>query len=585
MLRSKSLGLVVVVAALGGACSPSTGRTDQHAGGGADGEDAGVPGWSSPDEGEPGAPPGGGGAGSGAGGAAGGSAGGSGADDAGTGSPDAGSGGSNGVDGGSSGSGGNNGADGGSGGSGGSNGVDGGSAGSGGTAGLGGQDAGPISHEEFCSGAGPVVKVPDSRPDTPDEVCTGVIARRLFSRALCTCGGALLDVDGLHGGYLKTHSFDSRDPDPTFVSFGAPVGINQNYVAGSFTDVGGTLEIAGTTVFGGWLAVGGDLFLTDALIPLAYVEVARDAWIAGDVVATYLNIGRDFYRDPDKIPPLLTTVGGTTYEQTFQVDPPCACGPDDLLDIDAIIADGRQNNDNAAVGLDPTLFSDLFIDREVELPCGRFYVESIGGIGSLTIKVTGRTALYVEGDVANLGFLNIELGPDAELDLFIGGNLAQIGYGQFGDLDRPADIRVYVGGDGDILYAGYEAFGANLYAPKSVLFSGGLMDFRGSAFVRELWSVSWTEIGYDRAVLDLGNEDECAPPPADAPPPPPDAGTPPPSDAGTPPPPPQCTDRCDGQCAAGQTCKDNECTGCQADADCCPPLVCRANGTCGALLL
>jgi hypothetical protein len=102
-------------------------------------------------------------------------------------------------------------------------------------------------------------------------------------------------------------------------------------------------------------------------------------------------------------------------------------------------------------------------------------------------------------------------------------------------------VRVYVGGNADIVYLGYEPFGGNLYAPKARLWSDGFIDIRGSVFVRELDAGSYIKIDYDRDVLDLGSE--C--PPVE---------------------PPDCTDVCLPGCGSGRSCS--------VDADCCAPLVC-----------
>jgi hypothetical protein len=242
------------------------------------------------------------------------------------------------------------------------------------------------------------------------------------------------------------------------------------------------------------------------------------------------------------------------------------------------VRDGKLKNDNQnpQVKLDPAALTRLDFARRVELPCGRYYLDEISGIGDVHLVITGRTALFVGGDVSTIGHLDIELGLKGELDLFIAGDLTQVGYGQFGDVDRPSGVRVYVGGDGDLFFRGYQPVGANIYAPRSHLHSDGFIDTKGSLFVRSLYDNGYLKVNYDRDILDQGNDDACQPP---TPPPPPVV---PPVEP-PPPPPPECQSACSEQCGQ-RTCSQGMCRGCAVDADCCAPLVCYPDGRCGPLL-
>src|SRR5690606_14875509 len=88
------------------------------------------------------------------------------------------------------------------------------------------------------------------------------------------------------------------------------------------------------------------------------------------------------------------------------------------------------------------------------LPCGRYYVNQIGGLGGVTLRIQGRTALFVGGDVWATGLFKIELDPGAELDLFIQDDFVLTGAARFGDRTRPAAMRIYVGGTGDVCLRG-----------------------------------------------------------------------------------------------------------------------------------
>ncbi len=438
----------------------------------------------------------------------------------------------------------------------------------------------------FCSGRGPVIQVPASGGwSETGDVCTGTIARRVFKNAVCTCD------DMWFAGYLNTGSFSSSD-DGTVIKSGGAVGVNGGLSAGSYIDVGGSLRIHGTTqvndsyelsdptLTGGWVNVAGDLEANNPMVLAGLLTVARDARFAA--LPTFLGVagvGGTLTRPHGFWPALV--LASAYKEEAVNLEPPCPCKPSEILDVGAVVEQGKLKNDNhnPAVNLDPAVLSNLGFARRLELPCGRFYLDSIGGIGAVTLAVTGRTALFVGGNVSTVGAFNIELGPDAELDLFIAGNLTQVGFSPLGDRNRPANVRIFVGGEGDITLVGYEPINANLYAPKSRLYSPGYIAARGSLFVRRLHAQGYVTVDYDRDILTRGDDDACLPPPPPVEPSEPDAGTPPP------PPPPECTNACDESCGSTKTCVNGSCGSCTTDADCCAPLVCYKNGRCGALVL
>jgi hypothetical protein len=485
-----------------------------------------------------------GGSNGGAGGSSGGGNGGAGGSNGGGGSA-----GHSGSGGGSAGHGGSGGGSNGGAGTGGSGGSSGG-AGSGGTGGSGG----PLTRAEFCMGKGPVVTVPGFNGGQP--LCTGTIASQLFTSAVCTC------EDTNFAGYLLTRSF-SGNAGSQPVAQGAPVGVNGDLLSGSYVDAGGSLRVQGGTAFAGYLNVGGDLMLEQDVTLLGDLTVTRDAWFQNDANITAGGIGRDLHTQAGNVePPFWFSVGGTRTQSTFDLDTPCLCDAPHLLDIDAIVDDGQAHNDNAdpSVQLDPASLTNLIGYNHVDLPCGRFYVDEISGAGELDLHVTGRTALFVGGDVAVTGYLNVTVDPNAELDLFVRGNMLQIGYGKFGNQAHPASVRVYVGGDADILYLGYQPFAGNLYAPKARLWSAGYIDVAGSLFAREIDAGDFLHVQYDTDILT--QPDECEPPPDE---------------------PPMCKETCQTGCGTSQACVDGTCGKCTKDSDCCAPLICYADGTCGEL--
>ncbi len=432
-------------------------------------------------------------------------------------------------------------------------------------------------HDVFCAGQGPVVDLGDQ--EVVQATCTGQIAERIFTNALCTCENTRL------AGYLKTRGFDSRDgafDANQDVGGGAAVGMNGAYEIGAgFTDVGGSLSIAGAQAlnFIGYLRTAGDLRLGgDVLVP-GYVEVGRDAWLAGNLTSGPFRVGRDLHYAAQLFAlPLL--VDGASLGEPVQIRPPCPCQR--LLDVEGIVDQTRAVNDNALVGLQPGALKQVVGRVEIELPCGRYYVDEISGIGGIDVRITGRVALMVGGPVAAAGRLDFDLAPDAELDLFIAGDLGLIGAASFGDRDRPAATRVYVGGSNDIVLIGASDFVGNVYAPRAKLTAPGYVAAYGSFFVKSIDFAGYANVVYDRAITDLDCPGEEDPPPDDHPGggpgggpdagpgdvPGPDDGPPPGGGLGAP-----CSDAC-LDCADGLSCDGDRCRACRGDLDCCSQLIC-----------
>ena len=190
---------------------------------------------------------------------------------------------------------------------------------------------------------------------------------------------------------------------------------------------------------------------------------------------------------------------------------------------------------------------------EWSLPCGRFYVTAIGGSRDIRLQVTGRSALFVAGDVATSGKLDIDLAPGAELDWFVGGNLALGNIGVLGSPSAPAALRIYVAGSGQISLPRELIYGT-LYAPNADVALTGIGDFHGSISAARVTSLTDIIVHYDAAVQHAS--DACAE---------------------------EVPSDCSGcsECPAGQTCLQDSCVPCSSDADCCSPLVCN-EGRCSA---
>jgi hypothetical protein len=418
------------------------------------------------------------------------------------------------------------------------------------------EDAAPPSEDAgFCSGSGPVVELPLPSPETPRESCAGGVAERVFTYALCTCEDLSL------AGFLQTRSRDSGRPGEDSVAAGAAVGLNRDYRSGSYTDVGGSFTVAGTEgplALAGFLDVRGDASIASSMESAGYVSVARDAYVAGDIrLAGLLTVGRNLHQPPGRALAAVPFVSGRRVSEPVTVAPPCDCPASPIVDVPALTEGARTDNDNASIGLDPRALEAVVGDVEQTLPCGRYHLTSIGGLGRVRLAIRGRVALFVSGDVQTVGALELDLAPDAEIDVFVAGTIRGVGWGRFGGGDRPAAVRVYVGGAEDITLVGAESFVANLYAPRARVLTDGAMFVEGAIFARAVEARGSLTVHYDRAIHRAG--DDC-----------PDV-------------PPGLCEVCDGSCGS-EACVDGECGRCRSDADCCAPSVCL-EGSCQSLLI
>ncbi|HEY3821528.1 MAG TPA: hypothetical protein VGL81_30385 [Polyangiaceae bacterium] len=399
----------------------------------------------------------------------------------------------------------------------------------------------PGDASDFCSGHGPI-------PLPGTDECTGDLAH-LFRFAACACDSLAVS------GALTTTSFDSSTDGGSSVSGGASIAANGQVATNAQSTVGGSVWAGAESLASGTPAV--------SLMSPAGVtsSIALDVESGGDVLVngTFL-VGHDLYADGNvtlqsgslsvvgavHLPAGNTangvTSGGGVSHGPVQVPPPCDCTSP--IDIVSIIATHQGSNDDAAIalatnGLDAPA-------SPVTLPCGQYYVDGVHG-GAVELDVTGRAALFVAGDLDVDGGLKVVLSPGTELDLFVAGNVELQGTTSLGDVDAPARMRLYVGGNTVTLSAN-ATVGANVYAPSADVQLASSFEMWGAVFAQSLQFSGDFTIHYDTSVLD---EPGCAPP-----------GSP-------------CK-TCDDCAGATPACKAGTCTACLTDADCCAPLQCNS---------
>ena len=338
--------------------------------------------------------------------------------------------------------------------------------------------------------------------------CAPRLGAETFTSAVCSC------EDTSVAGYLKTESFTSSGREAAQgVGAGlAPgsVSVNGNYATAGYADVSGSFTVAGERdiAFGGYLRAGEDVRVGPGLDVAGLVDVGRDAFWKRDArVFGRVEIGRDLYLDAGAALNgiAVVDVGGERRTEVVTIEPPCACAPEQVIDVAALVGAAETDNDNDRVGLSvDALNAVVGIGAEATLPGGRYFIQQLGGLGSLTLHVTGKTALFVGDDVIATGAFRVELEPDAELDLFVRDNVVITGAALFGDPERPSATRVYVGGTGDVAIAGVSTFVGNLYAPSANILVGGLGRVRGALFGKNVIAAGFLDLGYDASIREAG---------------------------------------------------------------------------------
>jgi hypothetical protein len=396
-------------------------------------------------------------------------------------------------------------------------------------------------------GSSPSVTIPAAGSSGSYRTCTGRIAETHFMNALCTCKNVNV------AGYLRARGFDSSQA--LTAEHGGSVGINHTYLnSAGFTDVGGSLAIAGhdSLSLAGYLKTGGDLRVQGRAAVAGYTNVGRSMWLGdGYTDVGPITVAGDLHGS-GVVTAAHVSVGGKRIAESVTVAPPCPCNASDLLDVGALVADAWAHNDNAAGGIQATQLNTVLGHAEVTLPGGRIYVEHISGIGNVIVNVSAKTALFVDGSINNIGNLEFRLDPGAEIDVFIRDNLAVTGRAVFGQKDRPAASRIYVGGDGNVMLIGDGEFVGNLYAPQSLVQAVGYIHVYGSLFARDFVIPGYADFSYDLAIQRAGGG--CGGQPSGA-----------------------CA-KC-GSCAGGKACVGGSCGACRNDGDCCSQAVC-VQGTC-----
>ena len=353
-----------------------------------------------------------------------------------------------------------------------------------------------------CAGTAPVlllahgITVGDDPGGSAGNICTGTVAVRTFPQALCTCEDYATSVS------LTTDSFDSTVGPYAPGGTSGDVALDGSIQTNAQTHIGGGLIAAGAAgaTLHADLHVAHDLTIGGPLGTGVAVTAGGNAQVAGNVDLASLSVAGTF-----TVPAGATVTGAVTTGQTVRapvsVAPPCACQASQLVDIAAFIAGHANDNQDASIGLTPGALTGYHGPVSLDLQCGVYYVGPVHGDGMLTLRVTGRVALLVDGDVTLTAPFEVDLATDdAEIDLMIGGTLSSGQAVTIGRADHPSRTRVYIAGTNPIQLSGDSQLAANLYAPRAPLALSAQTTVFGSLFVQRLDQSAPLTIHYDTDV-------------------------------------------------------------------------------------
>ncbi|WNG51532.1 hypothetical protein F0U60_50920 [Archangium minus] len=263
--------------------------------------------------------------------------------------------------------------------------------------------------------------------------------------------------------------------------------------------VGGTRGIQAATT----LSIAGELQTRGALEGNGPVSVEGDARVGGDITLASLTVGGTLTLPPERTLSVSGSfqVSELRREPVEPPPPPCPCDAFDGEDIGALVNSHVTDNHNASMGLDPAALDGFSEDRTLELPCGRFYLSRIAGSGSAKLIVSGRSVLFVGGDVDVGRRFEVELLEGAELDLFITGRLFAAERLALGSARFPSRLRVYVGGPGSFEVPASSLLAGNVHAPGASMDVSEKLELFGALLIGRLASSGEVSIHYDLDVL------------------------------------------------------------------------------------
>ncbi|HEX6240202.1 MAG TPA: hypothetical protein VFZ61_04895 [Polyangiales bacterium] len=180
--------------------------------------------------------------------------------------------------------------------------------------------------------------------------------------------------------------------------------------------------------------------------------------------------------------------------------PPCRCDQPALLDIAGLVQAHQNDNDNAREGLSGGELDGFSGDKELTLPCGRYYFTRLQSEDALTIHTRGNVAIFVEDNIELNDAFSIRTDDDAagQVSLFVAGNAHVRGaLALGGDPNGRARVNLYLHGSGTLDLGGSTEIVGQVYAPRAELVNSGILQLWGSLFVWRAALGADTYIHYD----------------------------------------------------------------------------------------
>jgi hypothetical protein len=380
------------------------------------------------------------------------------------------------------------------------------------------------------------------------SMCAGLLAQTTFTWSVCSCKNVLFDDDAYIDGWDST-----RGPYVAH-QLGGGLGADGSISSQSLADIWGQSWAASTATSFNVAAfnVHHDL-QSGGNITCDMMDVTRDAYVAGNINGQ-MTVGGTLYQTPGKAHGGLKAVA-----QAVTVKPPCDCTkPVPVVDL---VAWGKTNNDDAAIGLDPGIMSQAGHPARIDLPCGRYYMTGFSSGG--TIVAHGNTVLFVDGSVTSSGNLEITVADSSSaLDLFVSGTIVATSSFTLGNPNYPALTRLYIGSSQSLDVQSALIVGAEIWAGNAKVLWESDSDVFGALFAGDLEVLSKLNLHHDQGVTVAGHG--CEPPGGTT------GGGGASGGGGT---------GGGGMCnsckdCGNQACVNGACGACTTSADCCSPLVC-----------
>jgi hypothetical protein len=395
----------------------------------------------------------------------------------------------------------------------------------------------------------------------------GCVAQTTFTWALCSCKNVAAS------GTLLLDGYDSTKGPYMPGGLGAGLGADGLLNSSSQVDVWGAM----------WTAS------TQGLTGSPVIDVRQETRINGHINGSNaMKFDADLYANGNvstsnsitvagtlTVPPNATVSGGVTagavVHAPVTVAPPCDCAPQNLLPIAAWVDAASAKNDNASIGLSPTVLAGAAGPARIDLPCGVYYLTGISTSHAVTIAAHGNTALFIDGDVSPSAPLSFVLDPTAQFDVVVKGTISSSAPMIIGSPNYPALSRTYLGSPNGATFSSSWQVGGEVYAGYGPINFSAPLTMYGAIFASAFSASNDAKIHFDRAVVTGGM---CPPPPTTS-----SSSS---SSGGS------TTSSGGSGCSSckdcgNQACNSGMCGACGSSSDCCAPLTC-VNGTCQLII-